>query len=325
MRRLRGVKISQRTHPKSAAVPSASRWKAGTFSPASISTVGDRSSARSRSPTRRSIELAPDRASLEGELVAAARHAAAEDQVVERLRERPLHAAPILAGRAARKRRVEVGAERTEGPASEGRDRRLDCAGLDVPVSSSASRSPSGWAARCSSSSRRPSSSDGVASRDAAGGVFGEILRRFEIVKQALSLAARDRRVRHARARRALSGAAVVAAVAIFVAIATNVYLAMVLRPRMGYFRRQGRLVRRGGAGRPLEGPLRPAAPPVDPRPDARLGGRDRRPRALALSRPVGAQPRSRAIASISTAAPLGSSATATVERAGRWFPKRRP
>ena len=34
-----------------------------------------------------------------------------------------------------------------------------------------------------------------------------------------------------------LAGPAIVAGVAIFVAIATNVYLAMVLRPRMGYFR----------------------------------------------------------------------------------------
>jgi hypothetical protein len=76
-----------------------------------------------------------------------------------------------------------------------------------------------------------------LASRDAAGGVFGEILRRFEIVKQGLSLAlvigvfvTLERGV-------SLPGTEIVSAVAIFVAIATNVYLAMVLRPRMGYFR----------------------------------------------------------------------------------------
>ncbi len=75
-----------------------------------------------------------------------------------------------------------------------------------------------------------------VASRDRAGAVFGEILRRFEIVKQVLSLglvigvcATPERGGR-------LGGAMTAAAVGIFVAIATNVYLAMVLRPRMKYF-----------------------------------------------------------------------------------------
>jgi len=76
-----------------------------------------------------------------------------------------------------------------------------------------------------------------VASRDAAGAVFGEILRRFEIVKQALSLALVIGVFVTLERGGRLSGAAVVAAVAIFIAIATNVYLAMVLRPRMGYFR----------------------------------------------------------------------------------------
>lgn len=76
-----------------------------------------------------------------------------------------------------------------------------------------------------------------VPSRDRAGSVFGEILRRFEIVKQVLSLglvvgvfATLERGGR-------LAGTATVAAVGIFVAIATNVYLAMVVRPRMNYFR----------------------------------------------------------------------------------------
>ena len=76
-----------------------------------------------------------------------------------------------------------------------------------------------------------------VPSRDLAGAAFGEILRRFEIVKQGLSLvlvvgvfATLERGGR-------LGSALTVAAVGIFVAIATNVYLAMVLRPRMKYFR----------------------------------------------------------------------------------------
>ena len=76
-----------------------------------------------------------------------------------------------------------------------------------------------------------------IPSRDLAGSVFGEILRRFEIVKQALSLllvigvfVALEQGLR-------LEGRSAAGAIAIFVAIATNVYLAMVLRPRMGYFR----------------------------------------------------------------------------------------
>ena len=76
-----------------------------------------------------------------------------------------------------------------------------------------------------------------IASRDSAGAVFGEILRRFEIVKQALSLVLVIGVFVTLERGGRLSGAAVVAAVAIFIAIATNVYLAMVLRPRMGYFR----------------------------------------------------------------------------------------
>lgn len=78
-----------------------------------------------------------------------------------------------------------------------------------------------------------------IASRDTAGAVFGEILRRFEIAKQLLSLllvlgvfVALERGLR-------LEGRSAAGAVAIFVAIATNVYLAMVLRPRMEYFRQK--------------------------------------------------------------------------------------
>lgn len=76
-----------------------------------------------------------------------------------------------------------------------------------------------------------------VTSRDQAGAVFGEILRRFEAVKQLLSLVlVIGVFVELERAGR-LEGSAVVSGIAIFLAVATNVYLAMVLRPRMNYFR----------------------------------------------------------------------------------------
>jgi hypothetical protein len=77
-----------------------------------------------------------------------------------------------------------------------------------------------------------------IASRDLAGDVFGEILRRFEAVKHVLSLAlviavfaGLEQRGGGADRRE------MVAIVAVFVAVATNVYLSMVLRPRMNYFR----------------------------------------------------------------------------------------
>lgn len=75
-----------------------------------------------------------------------------------------------------------------------------------------------------------------ISSRDVAGAVFGEILRRFEIVKQVLSLALVIGVFATLERGGRLAGSPVVAAVAIFLAIATNVYLAMVLRPRMKYF-----------------------------------------------------------------------------------------
>ncbi len=75
-----------------------------------------------------------------------------------------------------------------------------------------------------------------IASRDLAGGVFGEILRRFEIVKQVLSLALVIGVFVNLERGGGLAGPSVAAAVAIFLAIASNVYLAMVLRPRMKYF-----------------------------------------------------------------------------------------
>jgi hypothetical protein len=74
-------------------------------------------------------------------------------------------------------------------------------------------------------------------SRDTAGTLFGEILRRFEAVKQVLSLVLVIGVFVNLERGGGLSGRAVPAAIAIFLAIATNVYLAMVLRPRMNYFR----------------------------------------------------------------------------------------
>jgi hypothetical protein len=76
-----------------------------------------------------------------------------------------------------------------------------------------------------------------IASRDLAGEVFGEILRRFEAVKQILSLVLVIAVFLQLERTRGFAGQSVVAGIAIFVAIATNVYLAMVVRPRMGYFR----------------------------------------------------------------------------------------
>jgi hypothetical protein len=76
-----------------------------------------------------------------------------------------------------------------------------------------------------------------IPSRDLAGAVFGEILRRFEAVKHALSLALVITVFARLEQQRELAGTGAVAAIAIFLAVATNVYLAMVLRPRLNYFR----------------------------------------------------------------------------------------
>ncbi len=76
-----------------------------------------------------------------------------------------------------------------------------------------------------------------IASRDTAGAVFGEVLRRFEAVKHVLSLLLVVSVFVRLEQQRELAGSGVVEAIAIFVAVATNVYLAMVLRPRLNYFR----------------------------------------------------------------------------------------
>src|SRR5260370_267813 len=76
-----------------------------------------------------------------------------------------------------------------------------------------------------------------ILSRDLAGEIFGEILRRFEAVKHVLSLALVIAVFLRLEQQRELAGAGAAAAIAIFLAVATNVYLAMVLRPRLNYFR----------------------------------------------------------------------------------------
>jgi hypothetical protein len=76
-----------------------------------------------------------------------------------------------------------------------------------------------------------------ISSRDMAGEVFGEILRRFEAVKHVLSLLLVLAVFFQLERTGGFAGQSIVAGIAIFVAIATNVYLAMVLRPRLNYFR----------------------------------------------------------------------------------------
>jgi hypothetical protein len=76
-----------------------------------------------------------------------------------------------------------------------------------------------------------------IASRDTAGMVFGEILRRFEAVKHVLSLALVVAVFARLEQQGSIGRAEIVGTVSIFVAVATNVYLSMVLRPRMNYFR----------------------------------------------------------------------------------------
>jgi hypothetical protein len=76
-----------------------------------------------------------------------------------------------------------------------------------------------------------------VTSRDMAGSIFGEILRRFEAIKQVLSLLIVIAVFLELEATGRLAGPAVPAGIGCFVAVATNVYLSMVVRPRMEYCR----------------------------------------------------------------------------------------
>jgi len=76
-----------------------------------------------------------------------------------------------------------------------------------------------------------------IGSRDTAGEVFGEILRRFEAIKQVLSLLLVIAVFFQLERTGGFAGQSVVAGIAIFLAIASNVYLSMVVRPRMNYLR----------------------------------------------------------------------------------------
>ncbi len=76
-----------------------------------------------------------------------------------------------------------------------------------------------------------------IPSRDLAGRIFGELLRRFEAVKHVLSLLLVLAVFAQLETTRALGGRSFVMGAGVFVAVATNVYLAMVVRPRLGYFR----------------------------------------------------------------------------------------
>jgi Domain of unknown function (DUF4149) len=78
-----------------------------------------------------------------------------------------------------------------------------------------------------------------IPSRDLAGGLFDEILRRFEAVKHVLSLLLVIAVFVELEQKGALERRSIVPGIAIFVAVATNVYLSMVLRPRIGYFRQK--------------------------------------------------------------------------------------
>ncbi len=79
----------------------------------------------------------------------------------------------------------------------------------------------------------------GLPSRDRAADLFDEILRRFEAVKHLLSLALVIAVFVELEQKGGLERRAIAPGIAIFLAVATNVYLAMVLRPRLGYFRQK--------------------------------------------------------------------------------------
>jgi len=76
-----------------------------------------------------------------------------------------------------------------------------------------------------------------IPSRDLSGRLFGEILRRFEAVKHVLSLLLVLCVFVQLDATRSITGGSATAAAGIFLAVATNVYLSMVVRPRMEYCR----------------------------------------------------------------------------------------
>jgi hypothetical protein len=78
-----------------------------------------------------------------------------------------------------------------------------------------------------------------IGSRDLAGRVFGEVLKRleglFHVLSAVLVVGVFTAVGREGR----IAGRAAGTAIGIFLAIATNVYASMVLRPRMAYYRAQ--------------------------------------------------------------------------------------
>lgn len=77
-----------------------------------------------------------------------------------------------------------------------------------------------------------------IPSRDLAGAAFGAVLQRLEAVKHVLSVLL-VLGIMETVSRGNVSRALAISAVGIFLAIATNVYVSMVVRPRMAYFRSQ--------------------------------------------------------------------------------------
>ena len=114
------------------------------------------------------FHLGPHGAARVNQLVAAAGHAAAEDQVVEAVGERALHAADLSAA---------------------ARRAALDCRTLDFPSLLIRFALALWVGGTLLVVVAAPVVFGEIPSRDRAGAVFGEILRRFEIVKQVLSLA----------------------------------------------------------------------------------------------------------------------------------------
>ncbi len=78
-----------------------------------------------------------------------------------------------------------------------------------------------------------------LSSRDVAGRLVGEILRRLEALFHVLSILLVVGVFSAVGREGRIAGRAAVTAVGIFLAIATNVYSSMVLRPRMAYYRAQ--------------------------------------------------------------------------------------
>ena len=79
----------------------------------------------------------------------------------------------------------------------------------------------------------------GVPSRDLAGKVVGEVLGRLETALHLLSVLLVIGVFAAVAKEGAITGRSAAAAIGIFLAIASNVYASMVVRPRMAYYRAQ--------------------------------------------------------------------------------------